>query len=198
MTPMQERLGERYEQVAEFVRDTDGEWPWPGYKKRTLCSSDEFDAVLAELEGRPSWDDAPEWANYYGQNAFGEWEYYAKEPRPEHDYWSHNPSRGLRCCRGESIRPWQTTLMRRPESLQNSFEHCPRHVEDAKREDEEFAVVAANDDFFGGDNLDAGLLESCKVKLEVEQMRALVGNGECETIDDALWMLAIAGWRRES
>ena len=58
----------------------------------------------------PSWDDAPEWANWLAMDENGDWYWYEYEPVPNGNSWIHfgrsfsaDPSNG-----------WQKTLQQRP------------------------------------------------------------------------------------
>ncbi len=80
-----------------------------------LFSKAEWLAKRAELQNKPSWDEAPEWANWLAQDNDGEWcwrenkliklsrTFHSKEGR--FDYTN----------RGEVLGNWQDTLEERPE-----------------------------------------------------------------------------------
>lgn len=61
---------------------------------------------------KPSWDDAPEWAQFLAQDENNEWYWYEREPSVMRDAWSANG--GL--ARSASPEPdlWSDTLERRP------------------------------------------------------------------------------------
>lgn len=63
----------------------------------------------------PSWNDAPEWAQWLAQSPFGQWCWCAVKPSPSPDGWLHfgfvEPSR-----HGDPTTNWQSTLQPRPET----------------------------------------------------------------------------------
>ena len=66
----------------------------------------------------PSWDGAPEWANWMAQNLNGFWEWYEDKPTPndEYDHWSHE-LRGMNAhISGPRNTKWRNTLHSRPTS----------------------------------------------------------------------------------
>lgn len=85
----------------------------------------------AELQNKPSWEDAPAWAQYLVQNSIGLWTFTRYEPRPNSaGGWSMDRDvqrHGNRLCvnvkdevGGEVFGDWRDTLEKRPE--QKSFE----------------------------------------------------------------------------
>ncbi|MNJ40044.1 hypothetical protein D3C77_349290 [compost metagenome] len=64
--------------------------------------------------GLPSWDDAPEWANWLGQCADGGWEFYEDEPVAKNDYWEHAKKGARTQMSGEPNSDWRNTLQKRP------------------------------------------------------------------------------------
>ena len=82
----------------------------------------------AELQNKPSWKGAPEWAQYLVQNSIGLWTFTRYEPRPNSaGGWSMDrdvPRDGNRMCvnvkdevGGEVFGDWRDTLERRPADL---------------------------------------------------------------------------------
>lgn len=73
-----------------------------------------------ELQNKPSWKDAPEWANWLGQCYDGEWEWYGDEDAPavneEYQYFDHMSEGDEAGFKGEVLGDWRDTLDRRPES----------------------------------------------------------------------------------
>ena len=66
----------------------------------------------------PSWDGAPDWANWMGQNLNGFWEWYEDKPTPneEYNHWSHE-LRGMNAhISGPRNTKWRKTLNARPTS----------------------------------------------------------------------------------
>lgn len=68
---------------------------------------------------KPSWQDAPEWANYLAQDAEGSWYWYDECPRPR-DYeggesmWDNNGSEFKRASWSAVKGDWRDTLEQRP------------------------------------------------------------------------------------
>ena len=73
----------------------------------------------AELQNKPSWKDAPEWANWLGQAENGDWEWYGDSvkfpPSPGDLYWHHDGQGSPVFGGGEVLGDWRDTLERRPE-----------------------------------------------------------------------------------
>ena len=63
---------------------------------------------------RPSWNDAPEWANWLAMDADGEWYWFEREPEIEGDGWDQD--KGMSENRHElaSVDSWTRSLERRP------------------------------------------------------------------------------------
>lgn len=78
-------------------------------------------ARRAELQNKPSWKEAPEWAQWLGQDEDGVWYWHGEEPNSKGEdvngccYWM---SRGLSdiSCRGELLGDWRDTLEKRPDA----------------------------------------------------------------------------------
>lgn len=94
-------------------------------------------ARRAELQNKPSWKDAPEWAEWLAQDDDGEWKWLGSNPSKYIDGWTANK---LSCCKkvgaygaviekGTILGDWRDTLEKRPE--QAEFEPFVS-VEDAK------------------------------------------------------------------
>lgn len=64
----------------------------------------------------PSWDDAPEWAMWLGQNLEGEWEFYEDKPEPKKNYWDHQLRGATTDHHGPHNPFWYNTLQSRPTS----------------------------------------------------------------------------------
>lgn len=79
-------------------------------------------ARRSELQNKPSWKDAPEWAQWLGQDEDGVWYWHGEEPNSKGEdvngccYWmSHGLSDIAR--RGVDLGDWRDTLERRPVDL---------------------------------------------------------------------------------
>lgn len=58
---------------------------------------------------KPSWDDAPEWANWLAMGADGMWWWFDERPRIEYQAWQMT---GPRCCPAQHY--WHNSLEQRP------------------------------------------------------------------------------------
>ena len=67
----------------------------------------------AELQNKPSWEDAPEWAEWLAQDEDGEWKWLAGLPGKYVDGWTAVKIKG--CCKGIALGDWRDTLEKRPE-----------------------------------------------------------------------------------
>lgn len=72
----------------------------------------------AELQNKPSWKNAPEWAEWLAQDEDGEWKWLAGLPGKYVDGWKAVKIKG--CCKGLVLGGWRDTLEKRPE--QKAFE----------------------------------------------------------------------------
>lgn len=84
-------------------------------------------ARRAELQNKPSWADAPEWAEWLAQDEDGEWKWLAGLPGKYVDGWTAVKIKG--CCKGLALGDWRDTLEKRPE--QKAFDPFVS-VEDAE------------------------------------------------------------------
>lgn len=88
-------------------------------------------ARRAELQNKPSWKDAPEWAEWLAQDPCGEWWFYDAKPCGDGGEWDsavHSVSAEV-VSDGAVLGSWRDTLEKRPE--QSEFEPFVS-VEDAK------------------------------------------------------------------
>ena len=70
-------------------------------------------ARRAELQNKPSWDDAPEWGEWLAQDEDGEWKWLAGLPGKYVDCWTAVKIKGH--CKGLALGDWSDTLEKRPE-----------------------------------------------------------------------------------
>ena len=81
-------------------------------------SGEMAEEVYAAVDGRPSWDDAPEWAMWLAQQEHGAWEFYEDKPTCERGtYWRHELN-GVRVSADDKTRAnpnWRNTLQARPQ-----------------------------------------------------------------------------------
>lgn len=109
---------------------SDGVRSWGGNvlvqaNKHLRFDKEEWLARRAELQNKPSWADAPEWAQYLVQNCIGLWTFTRFEPKPnDAGGWSMDPEHqhfGNRLCvnvkaevGGAVLGDWRYTLEQRP------------------------------------------------------------------------------------
>ena len=71
------------------------------------------DSFLDSVCNRPSWDTAPEWANYLAQDSCGRWYWYETLPKVNEDNceWHKEPLSEM--CQA-TVSSWEATLQQRP------------------------------------------------------------------------------------
>ncbi|MFC7091932.1 hypothetical protein ACFQH5_20530, partial [Halomonas salifodinae] len=81
----------------------------------------------AELINKPSWDDAPEWAEWLAQDEDGSWWFFNGRPKLAADFWYHgdhkeDPRFGKKALNGglPAGHDWRQTLERRPTESKES------------------------------------------------------------------------------
>lgn len=86
----------------------------------------------AELQNKPSWDKAEDWAEWLAQDQDGEWKWLAGLPGKYVDGWTAVKIKG--CCKGLTLGDWRDTLEKRPdmhknpEKIDTSVEHVQKKV----------------------------------------------------------------------
>lgn len=89
--------------------------------ERNWFTKEKYMARRAELQNKPSWADAPEWAQWLGQIESGNWEWYGGEEAPSvhesGDCWLHKAGGKPSGAGGEVLGDWRDTLERRPIDL---------------------------------------------------------------------------------
>lgn len=110
----------------EFFYNTASFWEdridFTGCAVRTI-TRDQWLARRAELQNKPSWKDAPEWAEWLAQDECGSWYFYPYgtrlNSRDEPNMWSHyaEDREALLSGSGEVLGDWRDTLERRPADL---------------------------------------------------------------------------------
>lgn len=78
----------------------------------------EWLARRAELQNKPGWKDAPEWAEWLAQDEDGEWKWLAGLPGKYVDCWTAVKIKV--CCKGLALGDWRDTLERRPADLSSA------------------------------------------------------------------------------
>lgn len=101
----------------------------------------EWLARRAELQNKPSWDDAPEWGEWLAQDEDGEWKWLAGLPGKYVDGWTAVKIKG--CCKGSALGDWRDTLEKRPE--QTIADIC-REVTGENRHEEIFEPFVSVED----------------------------------------------------
>ena len=71
-------------------------------------------ARRAELQNKPSWDKAEDWAEWLAQDEDGEWKWLAGLPGKYVDGWTAVKIKG--CCKGLALGDWRDTLEKRPQA----------------------------------------------------------------------------------
>jgi hypothetical protein len=74
-----------------------------------------IDFAIKELEMavvKPSWKDAPSWANYLARDADGEWYWHENEPKIDSHMWIDNKGNSEFC---GVDKDWRESLQSRPE-----------------------------------------------------------------------------------
>ena len=94
------------------------------FSKSSLVTKQQWLARRAELQNRPSWSDAPEWAEWLAQDEDGEWKWLAGLPVKYVDGWTAVKIKG--CCKGSALGDWRDTLEKRPEEFKPSIEEANR------------------------------------------------------------------------
>jgi len=81
------------------------------YPHLVQFSRDQWLARRAELQNKPSWEDAPEWADWLAQDDDKEWKYLGKNPMKYVDGWAADKIKAARS--GEVLGDWRDTLEKR-------------------------------------------------------------------------------------
>lgn len=82
-------------------------------------TKDQWLARRAELQNKPSWEDAPEWAEWLAQHASGYWAWGCGNPAADAKAWEgvgEDWEVQWSGCAGEVLGDWRDTLERRPET----------------------------------------------------------------------------------
>lgn len=86
-------------------------------------NNDQWTARRAELQNKPSWNDAPEWATHLAQNGRGQWWFMlnGKLLGDSGRYFESDRST-IEVARGEVLGDWRDTLEHRPENPRTELE----------------------------------------------------------------------------
>jgi len=74
---------------------------------------------------KPSWDDAPEWANYLAQDKNGEWFWYEDKPIELTGYWNNQTGKARKI---NEVKDWTDTLEKRPSPITSIWDLLPQEV----------------------------------------------------------------------
>lgn len=90
-----------------------------------MITKDQWLSRRTELQNKPNWADAPEWAGWLAQDEDGQWYWYCSEPfvdeTNDDKMWDFGDSFDHEDCEfGEVLGDWRDTLEKRPE--QKAFE----------------------------------------------------------------------------
>lgn len=151
--------------------DIYGRFPGCGYS----ITKAEWLARRAELQNKPSWALAPEWAEWLAQDEDGEWKWLAGLPGKYVDGWTAVKIKG--CCEGMALGDWRDTLEKRPE--QDEFEPFVS-VEDNQEQDMTQQQEVKQDNGW----YDRGELPPVGARVNVDGPGLVYGDGErdCEVL----------------
>lgn len=79
----------------------------------------EWLARRAELQNKPSWKGAPEWANWLAQDAHGDWWWHKETPKTRSSEFDSTGAKESNT--GEVLGDWRDTLEKRPEGNARSM-----------------------------------------------------------------------------
>lgn len=105
------------------------------------ATKDQWLARRAELQNKPSWEDAPEWVDWLAQDKSGAWWFFRCHPKAMSEGWDSDSSayHHSSWVDGKVLGDWRDTLEKRPE--QAEFEPFVS-VEDAQQELSELEMLA--------------------------------------------------------
>lgn len=90
-----------------------GLWLTKESRKDACLTKSQWISRRAELQNKPSWNDAPEWAEWLAQDEDGEWKWLAGLPGKYVDGWTAVKFKVY--CKGMALGDWRDTLEKRPE-----------------------------------------------------------------------------------
>lgn len=74
---------------------------------------------------KPSWDDAPEWANYLARDKNGQWFWYENKPIALTGYWNNQTGKTMAI---NEVNDWKETLEKRPSPITSIWDLLPQNV----------------------------------------------------------------------
>ena len=87
------------------------------YSHLVQFSREQVEARRAELQNKPSWEDAPEWVGWLAQDKSGAWWFFRCHPKAMSEGWDSDSSayHHSSWVDGEALGDWRDTLEKRPE-----------------------------------------------------------------------------------
>lgn len=87
--------------------------------RSSVFTKDQWLARRAELQNKPSWEDAPEWVGWLAQDKSGAWWFFRCHPKAISEGWDSNYSayHHSSWVDGEVLGYWRDTLEKRPAAL---------------------------------------------------------------------------------
>lgn len=134
-----------------------------GYSSCLKCdgwiTKSQWLARRAELQNKPSWEDAPEWAEWMAQDQCGEWWFYDAKPCGDGCEWDsavHSDSATV-ASDGVVLGSWRDTLEKRPDASE-----MPSHSNQPKPSTDipECAEVKQFEPFFSAEDAKITILQS--------------------------------------
>lgn len=126
---VRETKGEWHGMATHIARDGADDYLWAcaihlmaEYPNHNWFSKAEYLARKAELQNKPSWDEAPSWAEWLCQRDDGMWFWLVREPRLSDAGWETNHESRSAYAAGDQVEEhiigdWRDTLERRPADL---------------------------------------------------------------------------------
>ncbi|MGL5396572.1 MAG: DUF3310 domain-containing protein [Shewanella sp.] len=100
-----------------FVNNGAVKWQDPNLPRNTgFIDRDQWLASRAELQNKPSWKDAPEWAEFLSQSADGTWYWHELIPSKGNFLFFNGGGKRTTHCNGEVLGDWRDTLEKRPDA----------------------------------------------------------------------------------
>ena len=102
------------------VNHTDGGYVFHEHNRNCAIwfTKDQWLARRAELQNKPSWEGAPEWAEWLAQDKDGVWLWCGDEPITGERGWNHRAAPITQGGIGEVLGDWSDTLEKRPEQAE--------------------------------------------------------------------------------
>jgi hypothetical protein len=122
------------ESIEKWICEVGGQWPEHFQENSFLIeetvgyeiSKEEFKQVKADMQNKPSWDDAPEWASWLAQGDCGEWDWFERKPTIYDGVcWDivNSSDRWSRATKGKILGDWCNTLEKRPQQTEQPMKY---------------------------------------------------------------------------